>query len=322
MRRSVLLLAVVLAGCLAPGPWVDDAGTSVDAGDGRLDGGTRTPRIPELRPITRAQAEALGAYACRLKVNFFASTDSPMAWSLINLQCTDRAQAVSYALAAADPSSLGADPAPLRAAEVTDARMGQLVTTPTFDSGRIWVYGPLITTQTLLRPSAAVLRTDEHYWPFHVATVVNVEGTFEVLDLSVGDAPLPIAQWLSGFVAPGVACALFDEDDILDHWVYWMQASGAVPGWRSGQPVPEPPCSYHFTPLFQGRWDLPPLDGPGARTLAESMSNQSQVMRAMLEGTGVPDQEIPFLRSTYQARSVDWMCAQYGNAMGFPLCAQ
>lgn len=299
---------------------VGDAPRDTGGADAR-----REPRVPTMRPITRAQARALLAYARRLRLaSAGGGGDVGMAWSLINLQCTDRATAINYALAAADPTNLAGEPPPLRASEQTEARWQALGRAPAFDSARIWVHGPLVATQTVVRAGGATLAPMEQYWPYHVAAVANVDGAIEVLDLSVGDEPIPLGTWLAGFVAPGTRCALSDEDDALETWVYWMQASGSVPGYLPGRPVPDPACTYHYTPLFQNRWDLARLDRAGAMSLVESLAGQTRVMRALLDRSGmaVPDAEIPALRSRYEARTIAWMCDSYGRAAGYPLCVR
>jgi hypothetical protein len=302
---------------------VTDGGADASSDGGGTDGGLTDPRIPEMRPITRDEARALAAYARQLEVRSLgAVADEPMAWSLINLQCSDRALAINWALAAADPARLDEPPPPLRADDITDDSIAALHDAPAFDSARIFVNAPLVTTQRILDPSGTEVALEPAYWPYHVGTVVNVEGTIEVIDLSVGDEPMSVDAWLASFVSPEATCELRDEVDALNQWVYWMQASGGAPGYDPADAPPTPECVYYYVPLFQHRWDLPPIGAIEARSLAESLVAQTVVFRAMLAdfGGGYTDADIPHFLSEYEAHTLGWMCDEFGTEGGYPVC--
>lgn len=285
------------------------------------DAGRREPRVPPLRSITATGAEALGSYVRRLNVAAASGGDQPVVWSLINLQCSDRALAINWALALADLAALEGSPPPLRHAEV-DAAMRERLLRPSVDSARIFVQAPLVTVQTVVDPEgSSVLEPEAHYWPYHVGAVLNVEGTLSVLDLSLGDRPVPIPEWLAAFT-DAEECELWDEDDTGDTWRYWLQAAGGGPGFNPNEPAPNPPCVYHLVPLFQNRWDTEPLTVIELQDLASSLTDQTTVFRGVLSqaGVSVPDSEMAGLLSRYESRSIEWMCREFGAETGYPIC--
>ena len=62
-----------------------------------------------------------------------------------------------------------------------------------------------------------------HVPPVSDATIwaVNVDGTFMAADLSIGDAPIPIDEWVRAFVPADIACPHLGADAWWDAWVYW-----------------------------------------------------------------------------------------------------
>jgi hypothetical protein len=265
--------------------------------------------VPELRPVTEAEAANLGAYARQLHTVANVSGPTPVGWSMVNQACQDRAIALEYALAAAgDP--LEAEPPPMVDTELTIDRIADLAAAPRYDVASINATGPLVTFQSFRMPDSTPMPGDPDmwYWAYHHGVVLNVEGELRVMDLSVGDAPLPIATWLQGFVAPGIECELLPEAEYQAVWIYWNAAFGNFdPGAR-----PVPLCAYTVTPMFTFRSDQT------STTLADFIASVPSTMQVQLGAlatwigsehqTTLLEAELPAVTSLYQAGTEQDVC--------------
>jgi len=212
--------------------------------------------LPELRPLSAEQAAALGAYCRKLQVVWEDSDPTPIAWSMANTSCQDRALVLQYAIASAS-FPLPETPPVMHDTDITEEAILALAANPGIDAATINIAGPLITAQTWIDPEGTPVAGDPQrpYWPYHHAVVLNVEGELRVMDLSIQDAPLPIAEWVRGFVIDDFPCALMTEADYQPVWNYW---SAAMSNWEP-EARPLCPCAYTITPLFRFRWDQDPL---------------------------------------------------------------
>jgi hypothetical protein len=168
------------------------------------------------------------------------------------------------------------------------------------------VAGPLVTDQTLILPDGTALEPPHsYYWAYHHAAVINVDRELQVIDLSLGDEPIPIEDWVSGFVEPSIECNWMDEEEFANVWTYWNAAFANL--------VPEEPpartCGYTITPIFTFRWDQEPL--------AEVVTNAPSTMLVLLGGletllgehdVSLPREQLPLVTSSYAPLSVTDVC--------------
>lgn len=133
------------------GPDVVDGGAGPDAGDSGAgpDGGI--PQVPELKPVSREVAVRLGGYARRLMVRAVDHEPCPVAWAFVNWNCQERALALQWAIATADPSLAG-DPPTMDEEELTQERIQQVADNPSFDVGCINLTGPMVAEQFFVHP--------------------------------------------------------------------------------------------------------------------------------------------------------------------------
>ena len=286
-----------------------DQGEPTDGTDAadveELDG--TPPPVPDLRPVTSEQAASLGAYARLLHV-FYGGVLGPMAWSMANQSCQERALALEYALAAAE-DPLGTQPPSMDETELTDERIGQLAASPASDSASINITGPLVAEQTFVMPDGSpVAGTPQRLtWPYHHGVVVNVEGELRVMDLSVGDEPMPIDEWAHSFVDGATPCYLMEETEYQEVWSYWLTVhSSWMPESR-----PSRVCGYTITPIFTWRWDQDPLAG-AIRFTPSTMLTQTEAFKTILQtdyALALPDEQLPFVTSRYAPKTEADLCA-------------
>lgn len=267
------------------------------------------PQVPSLRPITEAQAEELAAYVREMRVRNPQGDEDGVAWSMINVACSYRAVAMQYAVIAAHAPF--ADPVIMEATddlEALELHLLDLLYSAEFDAATINVTGPLVTEQVLVLPDGQVLydEPDLRYWSYHHGMVLNVEGEFKVLDLSIGDSPVDIDTWWQGFVAPDVTCVHAVDDDYKDTWIYW---NAVFSGW---QPTNKPKyeCAYTVTPIFTFKWG----DDMSVSSVSDaplSMLTQTESFRTLLlqdHGLILPDEDIPHVLSLYEGGTMDDVC--------------
>jgi len=130
-----------------------------------------------------------------------------------------------------------------------------------------------------------------------------------VLDLSVADAPLPVADWARSFVAPPVTCELVDDEAYVETWSYWLAAFSSM----DTGPRPARLCAYTLTPIFTFRWDRTPADlADFIASAAGTMQVQFEGFKTILDsdyGVTIPDDQIPLMRSTYAAGTEADVCS-------------
>jgi len=300
-------LSLVLGACLllllGAGAW---------AGKSQAD-----PQVPSLRPITEAQAEDLAAYVRNMRVRNTLGDEDGVAWSMINVACSYRAVALEYAVIAAQLPF--ADPVIMESTndlEALELHLLDLLYSAEFDAGTINITGPLITEQVLVLPDGEILDDAPHfrYWSYHHGVVLNVEGEFKVLDLSVGDSPMDIDTWWQSFVGPEVTCVHAVEDDYQATWIYWLSV------FNSWQPTTRPKyeCAYTLTPVFTWHWG----DDMSVSSVADaplSMLTQSDSFRTVLlqdHGVILPDEDIPQVLSLYEGKTIEDLC----NVVDLAIC--
>lgn len=278
-----------------------------DSGEPGLAGAVAThPVVSGLRPISKKQAIKLGAYARKLRVQPEGSPERVMAWSMINVSCQERALALQYALSLAT-NPLSDEPPVMREADITVDGIQKMIRKHAFDSALIQITGPLRAERTMISPmgTALELKPDQlppiAEWSYHHAVVINVEGELMVLDLSVGDEPLTIDEWASGFVPSNIKCQLLDFDEYWKVWVYWMAVTS---GWNTESLSKPCECACAITPMFAGRPDQDPLYDQ-LRWAPSVLRDQTDGFRTLLlESYGVEpkESEIPYYTSVYTPR--------------------
>lgn len=293
---GLLGLGLVLAG-----PGCGDGGGN--NGDGAV--------FPELRSISQSQMEVLAPYVRLLQAEVSGGDPRPVAWAMVNQSCQDRAQALEYAMATA-PESPGTEPPVMRESDITQEYISDLASDPNYDTATINVAGPLATLQTYVLPDGNPVTgtPQKYYWAYHHGVVVNVEGTLKVLDLSAGDEPLEIDEWIHNFLDPSVECHHMNAEDFLDVWVYWNSAfSGFTPepGTR-----PERLCGYTVTDMFTFREDQTPAD------LAEMIAFVPGTMQVQLGALAstleteydvtLSEDQLPLVTSTYEPQTEEDVC--------------
>ncbi|MCU0598011.1 MAG: protein-glutamine glutaminase family protein, partial [Desulfobacterales bacterium] len=210
---------------------------------------------PELAPITLQQARDFMVFAREMQTEAAGSTPQPVAWSMVNTACQERALAIQYAAANAS-TPLDSEPVIMRETEITEQHVSAMVDHPGIDSASINISGPLISEQTIIMPDLTMPAGDPIpiHWPDHHAAVVNVDGDLMVIDPSTGDEPLFIDDWAHSFVDDSVECFHMDEEEYQKVWSYWLSV-------MSPYELPERPariCGYTITPVFRFRSDQDP----------------------------------------------------------------
>lgn len=208
--------------------------------------------VPTLRPVSTEQATKLARLARKLRVSDPDYGKWPVAWSSIKQACGQRAEALQYALVTADFQRDLAPPT-MERKTLTSSRIQEIMDNRSVDIATIHVVGPLNAYQTLIDPKGKPLSDQEVLinWSSHIGAVMNVEGELKVIDLSIGDQPLPIAQWVASFVEPGVECTHMTENEFSAAFGY--QIGWSLPG--SDKPIRPPRiCGYVITPMFSGPW--------------------------------------------------------------------
>jgi hypothetical protein len=291
----------------------DDA-TAERATDSEQDGDgsdqDAVPLTPELSPISESDAERLGAYVREMKCSGDGNPASPIAWSAINGACQDRAQALQLAIAMADPSLSGV-PQTLVDSDLNLEALKAIAASPTFDVATINAAGPFATFQTLVDPGGSPIGDHELFWwwSYHHGVVLNVDGELRVLDLSIGDAPVPIAAWLTGFVESPDDCVHAVDDIWSEVWVYWNSC------YQNFEPPAPPPvtCAYTITPIFTFRWDQTVADEESAVIASvTTMNTQTEVFRNTVSdsfGVDLTDEDIASILTDYRAGTLDDVCS-------------
>ena len=258
-----------------------------------------TDQPPALRPLSRAEAVAVAARVRELRVGD-DEVPAPVAWAWARLSCELRSAAVEWSLARGpftpqEPDGPAPALAPLTSAELTDSALMSLSATRAYDAATVWVAGPLRARQTFVLPdggSVTVPGDDVVSWPVHIGTVIDVEGSLEVLDLAAGDEPVPLDTWLSQFAPPGTSCPPVSLRDFGAIRAYWWQRM--VDGVEAPPPPPHA-CGTVFSSAFRGdaRWlrDVPHL------LPADSYGLRADLARG---GAQISDEEVPRVLSRFE----------------------
>lgn len=160
-----------------------------------------------LSPVSMERARTMAHYTRRTLVD--AGTPMPVSWSKVNTDCEKRMQLVQYVFTAgSDPTGR---PLTLRPENFSESNLKRLAEEPAIDVKGLAIYGQLGATQTLLNYNGTIASPQafDVGWDIHFITIVNIDGIAKVIDLSVGDEPLDLEGWLSGF-----AKAPFNYDPI------------------------------------------------------------------------------------------------------------
>ncbi len=255
------------------------------------------------------------AYAREMRTEASGSTAQPVAWSMVNTACQERALAIQFAAANAS-SPLDSEPVIMRETEITGEHVSAMVDHPGIDSASINITGPLISEQTVILPDGTMAPGNPSpiAWPYHHAAVMNVDGELMVIDLSTGDEPLSIDEWAHSFVDDCVECFHMDEEEYQKVWSYWLSV-------MSPYELPERPsriCGYTITPVFRFRSDQDPqLDQlQWTPSVLETQVGSFEWLMQDQYGLEVAEEEIPFYTSQYNAQPEDVLC----EWMDLPYC--
>jgi hypothetical protein len=263
--------------------------------------------VPKLTPITFQEARDFMAHARTMQTQTATGEPRPVAWSMANWCCEERAMAVEYAAAEAK-IPFNEEPVILRETDITDAHVTELVENPGIDIATINITGPLIAEQTFVDPDGKPVAGDPWplAWSYHHAAVVNVDGEFMVIDLSIGDEPLTIDDWAHSFIPEDVECHLMDEEDYQKVWSYWLSVF-------SNFELPRRPsriCGYTITPIFRYRWDQEPVVDQ-LRWTPSTLETQCDGFKNILAddyGFIIEDGQVPFFTSLYDAKPEEILC--------------
>lgn len=317
-RLLALWLCVALAvGCEGAAGSSNDGPDGAVSGDAAVSGDTAGgdavtpgPVVPELDPLTHDEAVAMAAAARRLVAVTADGEEYPVAWSMVNWCCQDRAYALMYAFATLDPTE-GAPPPRMDMTTMTEAGILALAEQARRKTAAINLAGPLGLRQTLVLPDGTELppndgaHHDFYTWGYHHGAVLNVDGEPRVIDLSVGDEPLTPEQWLRGFVDPSVTCPHVSQEEFNEVLNYWISVGdNRIPG-----PRPERPCVYTITPIFTFDSSKQVATEP-VLYCPDVMKSQTGAFVTLLgqRGATIPEEQIPHVTSLYEALSEAEQC--------------
>lgn len=303
----VLQLSSAMVACTAEEATQEGPSDSGEETDGSDD--DAVPVTPELSPISKDDAERLGAYVRGVRCSGDGNPASPIAWSAINGACQDRAHALQLAIATADPSLSGVPPT-LASSDLSLEVLEEIASHPAFDVATINAAGPFATFQTLVDADGRQIGDHELFWwwSYHHGVVVNVDGEMRVLDLSIGDAPVPITDWLAGFVENPKECFHAADDLWSEVWVYWNSC------YQNFEPPDPPPvtCAYTITPIFTFRNYQTVADEESAVISSlTTMNTQTEVFLNTVKhsfGVDLVDDEISSTLTDYRAGTLDDVC--------------
>lgn len=272
-----------------------------------------TPTTPKLTSITEEQAALLGAYARRLKAKT-GGLEAPIAWSMVNQACQDRTLALQYALAAADPTLEDNAPPPMDDTKLNLTEIEGLAAAPAFSCATINATGPFVTHQALADSDGA--EVGDHsmfwYWPYHHGVALNVEGEIRVLDLSIGNAPVPIDEWLKGFVQNDVVCEHLSHNAYTEVWAFW---NARFSNFETDSP-PASTCGYTFTSIFTFRLDQTPADlADFIASVPSTMQTQSAAFQTIVQselGVAVDSSDVAQYTSKYEPGTLEEVCELTG----------
>jgi hypothetical protein len=266
--------------------------------------------VPTLAPMDSATAVKLAGFVRGLKTVAAGGEPTPVAWAFVNWNCQERALALEYAIATADPTLEG-EPPLMDELLLTPEHLEEVAANPAFGVGAINVTGPLVAEQIFVRPDGTDVEGEPYgvFWTYHHAAAVNVDGTFKVMDLSVGDEPLAIDEWLSGFVEAGIECPHLADDAWWAAWVYWnsMTMGFELP------PEPEYLCGYTITPMFTTKWDQE-IQVDQAKWTPSTMETQFGGFVNVLKDPSFgydyepAPEEVPLITSRYTALPFSVLC--------------
>lgn len=282
--RSVLfcVLAAAAAACRS-----DPGGK--DGGDCDVEGACELACPDAGAPAVSGWDDRVGPWLRRMQVQSTGATAaSPVPWSMINQACQNRSLLLQLGLLLAkDPTK---PPLVVKEAELTDGFLNAALAAPALEVGSLQVTGPLMVDQRLGPPVCG-----EHpmkpwlwYWPYHAVPVVKVNGSWMVFDLSVGDRPVAIDDWLKNVVAAPVTCQPVDQAGYQQVWDYWLVVLGTAfdpPAQR-----PTPLCAYLITPALTLREGAASsAQFPTVRAAPSAMETQVGALQTMMAEAKLPE---------------------------------
>ena len=293
-----------------PGAWAAPGSTVnivVSAGPDCADS-TNAP-IPGMRPVSFADATALGAYVRGMQTVAAGGEPRGVAWAMVNTACEERTLAMQYAIASVS-FPLSETPPVMREEDITPEHIADLAENAGIDVATINVSGPLIAEQTLVQPDGTPVSGDPFfiYWPYHHSVVLNVDGELMVLDLSVQDEPMTIEAWVRSFVTDDVVCVRMSDTRFQREWGYWLD----VMGYSGTAPRPPCLCGYTITPIFRFRWDQDPLVDV-LRWTPINLETQLDGFGFILEseyGLSVDASVLPLFTSNYASQDEAYLCSR------------
>ena len=269
------------------------------------------PKPPNfLRAMSSAEASRLIAYARRMRIALSGEPSMPVAWSKIHNSCEERTLALQYVLASA-PVTLEDRAPEMREEDLELDYLLDLARAPGRSVASISITGPLITHQTV------VLDGDARHdvpgpisWVFHAGVAVNIEGELNVLDLSMGNEPIPVTSWYRGFVPSGIECEQVSEqkyENVLSVWKI-DEAQHVEP--ESDRTPWE--CAYTVTPIFT----FPDSPDPVVKTLQDVpwiLHEQLELFIAEMgkEQNFIQSESLSGLLSYYRPGTTEDLCINF-----------
>lgn len=232
--RALLTLGVSIV--IAASGGCGDASSS----DGAAEDDLSSAYKPHLQPVTADQAKQLVAAASQVT---YAQTDAGtkpigVAWAWIQENCNRRADMVDFAFSQGMTPALLPNPIP-------SALLTTAANKPAFQTARIYLTGPLNVQETYVVPGLGdVGKPSVASWDHHIAAVINVGGTLQVVDPSLTSAPLAIKDWIAAYIPAGMTCPQVTEKTYTTIDMYYIGR------WQFAETKPKQACGYKLGPAY------------------------------------------------------------------------
>jgi hypothetical protein len=266
-----------------------------------------------------AEALELTSWVRQMRVSAFEET-TPVAWSAVDMYNDSRLYAGQYAACGSGPLPFG-DPitmyyVPFEEREAYEAELLQMLETAEYVVATINLAGPIIFEQRFLLPDGQVIPNSQtgsrptYAFAFRAmpSPVINVEGELRVIDLSMGNEPLAVEDWMAHLVDSSTPCVHGDYDTYWDAWTFWLAVLLNYPV----GPEPQHECVYTFTPALSRK-----VDGhiviDSVASAPSQLITQFNKLRNLVVGAGhvLSDDEIAQVLTEYTPHTLDWWCQNF-----------
>lgn len=289
---------------------------------------------PNLKSINRETFINLAEYSRKQVVTDSEGEVNPIAWSMINQSCQNRALGLEFTIHTAGPEIENRSPeiwenyqnrddvsVPDAIKEEKNRIEQEVQKKPIFESGSINVAGPLATNQTLFDSQKNQISKEPifFYWPYHHGVIMNVDEEYKVMDLSVGDEPIAVNDWLQSFLPEGMNCPQVSQNTYDLIWNYWNTT------FQFGKPFVELPegtpyCGYTLSERFRFDWKMDKeLLVSQLHLFPFTMNVQTKGFQTILRQAGydLKLKDAATITSTYEGSSLKGLCERNGHRLNF-----